>query len=226
MVKKVTYSRKPDKRRFPADFDLDDQTDNSNKRAKPDGGSKDESRSSTALSGRQVKRSSLLKKYAFGGPVSIPDADMDFDTRPTSASKPSIFDKVIIEGRHQAAIPDENSIRSNREDFVEMMNGHKRNTQLPTPPAEAQRKAHQQVQRDESFSRLIGHTHRRELKSIISPTPPTPPTPTSQLFGRSITSEQPKEPYRPRRYKAEQMQAPRRTITGDRLSIKSRECQV
>jgi len=178
MVKKVTYSRKPDKRRFPTDFEPDDQSDNSRKKARPDAGSKDESRSSTALSNRQGKRSSLLKQGAFGGPVSIPDADMDFDTRPKSGNQPSVFDRVIKRGRYQAAKPDESSVRSNREDFVEMMNGHERNSQLPTPPAESQKKAHQQMRKNEAFSRLSTYSHRRELRLIDSPTPPTPPTPT------------------------------------------------
>ena len=226
MVKKVTYSRKPDKRRFPADFDLDDQSDNSRKKARPDARSKHESRPSTALANHKGKRSSLLKQCAFAGPVSIPDADMDFDTRPKSASRPSVFGKVIKQGRYQAAKPDEGSIRSNREDFVDMMNGHRRNSQLPTPPAESQKKAYQQMQKDEAFSRPSAYTHRRELRLINSPTPPTPPTPTSQLFGRIVTNEQPKEPYRPKTYKAEQLRAPRRTITGHGLSTKSRQSHL
>ncbi|KAI2475989.1 hypothetical protein Ptr902_12628 [Pyrenophora tritici-repentis] len=222
MVKKVTYSRKPAKRRFSAEFQQDDETDMSGKRTKSDGGIRDEPRLSTAPSSRQGKRHSLLKKCAFAGPVSIPDADsdMDMDTR-RSESKASVLDKVIKGGRYQAAKPDEDTMRRNRDDFVEIMkNGHKRNSQLPTPPAE------QHVPKEETFSRLNGFTHKREFKLINSPTPPTPPTPTSQLFGRVITNEQPKEPYQPKTYKAEQTLAPRRTITGDRLSTKSRESQL
>ncbi|CAE7204996.1 hypothetical protein P3342_011772 [Pyrenophora teres f. teres] len=235
MVKKVTYSRKPAKRPFSAEFEHHDQTDISRKRARSDGGIRDESRLSTAPSSRQGKRYSLLKKCAFGGPVSIPDADIDIDididtdidTRPRSESKVSILDKVIKEGKHQAAKPDAEIMRRNRDDFVEIMkNGHKRNSQLPTPPAEAQRKAQQHVQGEETFSRLNGVTHKREFKLINSPTPPTPPTPTSQLFGRIVTNEQPKAPYQPKTYKAEQNVAPRRTITGDELSKKSRESQL
>jgi hypothetical protein len=138
----------------------------------------------------------------------------------------SVFDKVLGNKQHQAPRPDESSVRSNRENYAEIMkteqvsrkqNGWERNGSLPTPPAETQRKAHQQAQRDEDFARCKGES---KLK-----TSSTPPTETSQLFERIIKNEQPREPYQPKAYKAEVIAAPRRTTTGERLSRASEQAQ-
>jgi hypothetical protein len=217
MAGKITYSRRPNKRRVPHNHDSAHDNDDGYKRTKTETVSNG-SRLPTPPSSRQGKKS------WFKGPVSIPDDDM-YPSR-------SIFDKVLGNKKHQAPKPDENSIRTDRENFNELLktgqrareqNGWARNSSLPTPPAEAQRKAHQQALRDEELARY--KSVPTEGGPTTLKTSPTAPTQTSQLFERIIKNEQPKEPYRPNPYKAEKMAAPRRTITGERLSRSSEQAQ-
>ncbi|KAI4670479.1 uncharacterized protein J4E79_000761 [Alternaria viburni] len=213
MAGKVTYSRRPNKRRAPHDRDPADENDDRHKRNKtntePNG-----SRLPTPPSSRRGKKS------WFNGPVSIPDDDMN--------PPRSIFDKVLENKKHQAPKPHQRSVQGDRENFKGLMktgqksreqNGWARNGSLPTPPAEAQKKAHQQARRDENFARYKGTIHRNEPAILKSS--PTAPNQTSRLFERVIKNEQPKAPYKPKAYKAEEIAAPRRTIMGERLSRSS-----
>ncbi|KAF1834488.1 hypothetical protein BDW02DRAFT_550291 [Decorospora gaudefroyi] len=228
MVKKITYSKRyNDKRPVPYDRESAHEDDASRKRTKVDDGIEERGLPSPPL-GRQGKKS-LLKKGLYGGPVSIPDDDMDMDSVP---KRRSVFDKVLAEGRHQAAKPDNNSIRNNREEFTDLMkrgqesgqeNGRKRNSYLPTPPAEAERKAHQQARRDETYSHSNGFPPNGGLKALKTPNGPTE---TSQFVERVVKNEQPKPPYEPKSYKAEETAAPRRTVGGHRLSRKSKEARL
>ncbi|KAI4955941.1 hypothetical protein J4E91_000150 [Alternaria rosae] len=213
MAGKVTYSRRPNKRRVPHDGDPAHDDDDHHKRTKtntePNG-----PRLPTPPSSRRGQKS------WFNGPVSIPDYDMN--------PPRSIFDKVLENKKHQAPKPHERSVQGDRENFKGLMktghkskeqNGWARNSSLPTPPAEAQKKAHQQARRDENLARYKGTTNRGEPATLE--TSPTASNHTSQLFERVIKNEQPKEPYQPRTYKAEEVSAPRRTIMGERLSRNS-----
>ncbi|KAL1796289.1 hypothetical protein ACET3X_004829 [Alternaria dauci] len=146
----------------------------------------------------------------------------------------SVFDKVLGNKQHRAPKPDENSIRDNRENFAEMMktgktsqhqNGWARNGSLPTPPAEAQRKAYQQARRDENVARYKRVADTGESR-VLETSSSKPPTQTLQLFERIIKNEQPQEPYQPKTYKAEEIAAPRRTIAGERLSRRSEQAQI
>jgi hypothetical protein len=217
MAGKITYSRRPNKRRVPHDHDPACEDDDNRKRTKANTESNG-SRLPTPPSSRQGKKS------WFNGPVSIPDDDM-YPPR-------SIFDRVLVTKKHQAPKPDENSVRDNRENFTELMkqgrksseqNGWGRNSSLPTPPAEAQKKAHQQARRNESLARYKGALQKDDTATLK--TSSTALTHTSQLFERIIKNEQPKEPYQPRTYKAEEVAVPRRTITGERLSRSSEQTQ-
>ncbi|RYO12183.1 hypothetical protein AA0121_g9318 [Alternaria tenuissima] len=219
MAGKITHSKRPNKRRGPHDQDAAHEEDDSRKRSKADAES-NESRLPTPPPSRK-ERKSFSK-----GPVSIPDDDM-YPPR-------SVFDKVLGNKQHRAPKPDESSIRDNRENYVEIMkngktsqqqNGWARNGSLPTPPAEAQRKAHQQARRDENlarYKRAANEVEPRVFETSLS----KPPTQTSQLFERIIKNEQPKEPYQPKAYKAECIAAPRRTIAGERLSRRSEQAQI
>lgn len=219
MAGKITYSKRPNKRRVPHDQDAAREEDDSRKRSKADAES-NESRLPTPPPSRK-ERKSFSK-----GPVSIPDDDM-YPPR-------SVFDKVLGNKQHRAPKPDESSIRDNRENYVETMKGGKtsqqqngwaRNGSLPTPPAEAQRKAHQQARRDENlarYKRVANEGESRVFEASLS----KPPTQTSQLFERIIKNKQPKEPYQPKAYKAECIAAPRRTIAGERLSKRSEQAQM
>jgi hypothetical protein len=231
MVKKVTYSRRHnDKRRVPYDHESAHENDGNRKRSKVEE-ELAELRLPTPPSSRQRKKPSLLKKGLFGGPVSIPDDDTEINPATKSRRRLSIFDKVLGEGRHQAAKPHQNKIRGDRENFAEIMkneqrlkeqNDQRRNSYLPTPPAEADRKAHELARSDKAFLHYNGYASNGGLKTLHTPAAPTR---TSQLFEQVINNEQPKEPYKPKAYKSEETAAPRRTITRDRLSRKSEEAQ-
>ncbi|EOA81575.1 uncharacterized protein SETTUDRAFT_165993 [Exserohilum turcica Et28A] len=227
MVKKVTYSRrKPDKRRFPFDFDDAQENDNGRKRAKAN----DKSaglQSPTPASSGHVKRSSVSKNGAFGGPVSIPE-DADVDPAPHSGKRRSVFDKVLGEGRCQAPKPDEDSLRANKQQFAEILkigqrskeaNDRNRKRYLPTPPAETQKAP----QEDEAVVRLNGYADKS--KSMPPEPSATTSSQTPQPLEQALRNEPPREPYQPRAYKAVQTAAPRRIIDGCPLSRKSCEAQ-
>jgi hypothetical protein len=217
MAGKITYSKRTSKRRVPHDHDAAHEDKDSRKRTRTDT-ELDDSRLPTPPSSRQEKRS------GFKGPVSIPDDDM-YPPR-------SIFDKVLGNRQHQAPKPDASSVRSSRENYEEIMktrrrsveqNGWTRNGSLPTPPAEAQRKAHEQARRDESLARYKKVTCTGEPKALNGSS--TLLTQTSQRLERIVKNQRPKEPYQPRMYKAEATATPRRTITGERLSRVSEQAQ-
>ncbi|KAG9189779.1 hypothetical protein G6011_06647 [Alternaria panax] len=219
MAGKITYSKRPNKRRVLHDHDAAHEKDDSRKRSKADTES-NESRLPTPPSSRQGR------KTPFKGPVSIPDDDM-YPPR-------SVFDKVLGNKQHRAPKPDESSIRGDRENYAEIMktgqksrqqNGWARNGSLPTPPAEAQRRAHEQARKDENLARYRRVADKGESQAPKTSSS-TPPTQTSQLFERIIKNEQLKEPYQPRIYKAEEVVAPRRTIAGERLSRRSEQAQT
>jgi hypothetical protein len=212
MVKKVTYGKRPggnDKRPLPYDIDSAHENDENRKRNKSD----DDELEKLRFPGRQAKKSSLLKKSLHSGPVSFSNDDEDID--PAPKKNKSVFDKVLKEGRYQVAKPEQIQTR--------LYGDRKRNTYLPTPPAEAERKAHQQARRDATFSRANGIASNGGLKT---PNKPATPAQTSHLFQRIIEDEQPKQPYKPKAYKADETAAPRRNIIGDRLSSKSKEAEM
>ena len=223
MVKKITYSRRhPEKKRqAPFDFDLTHEDESDRKRTKVNGES-DESQLPTPPSGRQGKKAPASKNGAFSGPVSIPE-DMDLEPLAESGKNLRVFKKVLNSGRYQAARPHDDNIQEDREQFVEMlMNGRKRKSHLPTPPAEAQKKAHQQTREGDTAMQLNGSAVKGELKSLKA----SPTSRTSQLFERIIKNEQPRVPYQPRAYRAAETAAPRKTIDGDLLSRNSREAHM
>jgi hypothetical protein len=195
MGKKVTYGK-----RSGGVLENDDRL----KRSKTDDQELEEPR----FPGRQVKKSSLLKKSLHSGPVSFTSDDGDISFAPKK--KTSVFDKVLKEGRYQTAKPVQNQIRG-------------RNSYLPTPPAEVERKAHQQARRDATFSHINGDASNGGLKT---PNKVATPTQTSHLFERIIKDEQPRQPYKPKTYEADETAAPRRNIMGDRLLKKSKEAEM
>lgn len=231
MVKKITYSRRqPDKRRLSFDFDQVRENDDGRKRTKTAHES-DEVQFVTPASKTRAKKPLVSKKSAFGGPVSIPD-DADLEPSPRSGNRLSVFDKVLSNGRHQPEKTDENSLQANKQQFSEMMkigqrsrehNDQKSKRYLPTPPAEVQRKGHDEVQEDEGFVRLNGYADKDGLNT--PETSPTPSTRTFQLFGQARKNA-PREPYQPRAYKALLTPAPREKIGGSLLSRESRETQL
>jgi hypothetical protein len=212
MVRKVTYGKRPggnDKRPLPYDIDSAIENDDSRKRSKTD----DDELEKLRFPGRQAKKSSLLKKSLHSGPVSFSNDDGDID--PAPKKRTNVFDKVLKEGRYQAEMPDQS--------LIQIYQDRKRNSYLPTPPAEAQRKAHQQARRDATFSRSKGIASNGGPKTSNKPATPAQ---TSQLFERVIEDEQPKQAYKPKAYKADETAAPRKDITGDRLSSKSKEAEM
>jgi hypothetical protein len=219
MARKVTYGKRDNgKRPLPYDNDSAHEDDNSRKRSKTD-----DELEKLRFPGRLPKKSSLLKKSLHSGPVSFSNDDGDIEP----PKKKSVFDKVLSAGRHQAAKPGQNRIHGDRKDFAELMQKdqrskeYKRNSYLPTPPAEAERKAHQQARRDATFSHTNGSASKGGLKASAAA-----PTQTSQHFAKVIKNEQPKQPYQPKAYKAEAILAPRRNILGGRLSRSSKEAEM
>jgi hypothetical protein len=213
MVRKVTYGKRPggnDKRPLPYDIDSAIENDDSRKRSKTD----DDELEKLRFPGRQAKKSSLLKKSLHSGPVSFSNDD-DGDIDPAPKKRTNVFDKVLKKGQYQAEKPDQSQIQ--------IYQDRKRNSYLPTPPAEAERKAHQQARRDATFSCAKGIASNGGPKTSNKPATPAQ---TSQLFERVIEDEQPKQPYKPKAYKADETAAPRRDIMGDRLSSKSKEAEM
>jgi len=148
------------------------------------------------------KRSSLLKKgLRFGGPTSIPDEEMHISEKPVLSPKASLFDRVLHSGRHQYGRPSQVNANRLRADNSRLVSAEDkpdqlRNSQLPTPPAEAQKAQ----ARDEQTSSNEHEPCRRDTDVLTS----------SQLCVS-------------RAYKAVPTAPPRRTIMGDRLSRRSKE---
>jgi hypothetical protein len=224
MGKKVTYGKSDNgKRHLPCDTDSAHEHEDSRKRSKTD-----DELEKLRFPGRQAKKSSLLKKSLHSGPVSFTNEDGDIEP----PKKKNVFDKVLSEGRYQAAKPGQVRFSGDRNGFAGLMRknqrseeheGRKRNSYLPTPPADAERKAHQQTRRDTTFSHTNGSASKGGLKT---PSKSATPTQTSQLFERVIKYEQPKQPYQPKAYKADETPAPAMDILGGRLPEKSKEAEL
>jgi hypothetical protein len=216
MAKKVTYGKRDNgKRPLPYDNDL------AHKRSKTG----DDELEKQQFRGKKAKKPSLLKRGLHNGPVSFNNDDGDIEP----PKKKTVFDKVLCEGRHQAAKPDQYGSRGDHKDLAELIKRqrlqeeYKRDRYLPTPPAEAERKAHQQARRDATFSHTNGGASKGGLKILNSSTAPTQ---TSQLLAKVIKNEQPKVPYQPRAYKADEILSPRRDILGNGLSRSSKEAEM
>ena len=228
MAKKITYSRRPDnKRRVPSDNDSIQDDPRNHKRPKADG-SHELHLPPTPPPGKGEKKHSLLKKnLRFGGPTSVPDEHMDVEMAPVSRKNLAVFDKVF--GRqYQPAKLKQNNIHGSREEFAATMknanrpknyDSRPRGSYLPTPPAEAQRKAHEEASRHLDFSGANGAAAKsanmtlNESKSLT-------------YKSRGVKDKQPKEPYQAKAYIADEIAAPRRTIDGNRLSKSSCEARL
>lgn len=172
-------------------------------------------------------KSSLLKKSlkVFGGPISIPEDELNLDPAPKISSGLSVFDKVAKEGV-RAAKPKQQTIYGSRDDFEDTMKSKKKgkpSSHLPTPPAEVQKKSAQEARRAQKPSTPDGtaNMHVPRRTQMVSNTTET--LPSSKV---AITKKQPKEPYEPKAYKAEKSPTPRKNIRGDRLRVKSKEAEL
>jgi hypothetical protein len=180
---------------------------------------------------RPLESSSLLKKglKKYGGPVSFPEDEGDSDATPKNTSRLSVFDKAF-RGKFKPVKPKQNNIYGSREDFGNTIHkqSSKKSTQerttqsyLPTPPVEVQK----------TQSQLVGRfIPSKEESAIYMPTQVTTPTwrlPTKSKMSEKIPKyDEPRQPYVPKQFEAEKSSAPRRELTGSRLSSESKEAKL
>ncbi|KAH7402699.1 hypothetical protein BKA66DRAFT_7035 [Pyrenochaeta sp. MPI-SDFR-AT-0127] len=182
---------------------------------------------------RGEKMSSLLKKglKSFSGPISIPDEEVATDAVQKSSNRYPAFDN-ILKKRYQNGNPKPHNIYGSREDFVVTMNDRTKRTQqdrsprnshLPSPPAEIQKKAQQEVCKTETTRKTatLAVQPAARTQSAVKAVPHT-----SRLSERAVEDEQPKHAYESNVYMAEKTPAPHRGIVGNRLLKRSMEAQI
>ncbi|KAH7078291.1 hypothetical protein FB567DRAFT_631649 [Paraphoma chrysanthemicola] len=145
----------------------------------------------------------------------------------------SILDRALG-GKLKTVKPKGQSIYGSREEFEATMqdqreekkNNPKLNASyLPTPPSELQQ---QQTKHLNTFfpglngkaGKVISNISKPKTKPPIPTVSPTAirATETSKVFEKIIKCAEPKEPYVPKQYEADRTPAPRRGLSGDRLS--------
>jgi hypothetical protein len=158
-----------------------------------------------------------LKK--FGGPVSFPDEDSTSDTGPRNASGLSVFDKALRRNLKPLKRKQDN-IHGSREDFVNTMHEQKKrksshegttHSYLPTPPVEVQKQQNEPA---------------KQFKPAQVTKPAWIPNAKSRIPERISACEEPRQPYVAKQFEADKSLAPRRDLTGGRLSSKSKEAKL
>jgi hypothetical protein len=155
----------------------------------------------------------------FDGPVSFLDEDLNSDTGPRNASGLSVFDKVLG-GNSKPSNRKQYNIHGSREDFENMMHKQKKrksshegttHSYLPTPPVETQKQ-------------------QNELAKQIKPAQVTKPAWTSiaksKMPERISAYGEPRQPYVAKQFEADKSLAPRKDLTGGRISSKSKEAKL
>jgi hypothetical protein len=182
-------------------------------------------------SSRPLKSSLLLKKglKKFGGPVSLPEDDEDSEIASKTTSRLSVLDKALG-GKFNLVKPKQNSIHGSREDFEKTIQAQraKRSSEerttssyLPTPPFEVQEPQKQLANRFiPSMNEYVAN-----MPTQVT-TPAWRPSPKSEMSEKNLAYDDPRQPYVPKQFEADRSLAPRRDLTDNRLSSKSKEAKL
>ncbi|KAF2032218.1 hypothetical protein EK21DRAFT_99100 [Setomelanomma holmii] len=190
---------------------------------------------------RPQSSSLLLKK---GLKPDGPPSDLEDDVVSNIAQRKnpiSLLDRAL-DSKLKPTKNKQDGIHGSREEFEKTMQSRRaekknspvpRSAYLPTPPSGAQT---QQKKRMNSFFPALngkaGEIVSKATKSVVTKPTPTPElaakavmisTETSKVFETVIKCAEPEEPYQPKQYEADKVPAPRRDLSGDRLSRKSKE---
>jgi len=220
MVKRVTYSRK---RCVKDDVELaqnHDSSSSSSSSKRHRTNATDEIRSPPSLSKETHEMTTSASNRDLrspDSPTSVSDVGTDALTLIGSA-KTSVFDRDLK--KQQPTDTKQSNIYGSREEFVETTKDRKRwkqhsasprNTQLPTPPAEAQKS----IKDDQDTN---GSTMKHAAKSKV-------PIEISRPSERSVKNGHPTKAYQPKSYTSKQTSAPSRNVLGKYLSQESQEVQ-
>lgn len=236
MVKKITYSRKHDKRQAPYDPDFAKDELSGRKRARSD-----DTEELRLPNRARNKAKSRLHNSArkFDGQTSVPHDLVDEDTR-RSSNTTFIWDKVDKKKDiYPQVLPKQNNIYGSREDFdATILKGkmwkqdgnNSRNVQLPTPPAEGQKG--RQIQHKGSRTQAASRTNSVANKypsQVISSS--SLPSAAAHLIEKAIQTtvlndRKPHGNYAVKAYECAQTAPPNRDMPGNRLSKKSKEVQM
>lgn len=233
MAKKVTYSRRHDKRQAPHDPDFAQDVDASHKRPRTINSSDSLLPTGTR---RRSKSASLLKNSLkkFSGPTSVPDEGMDLGLPKLSSNKITVFDKALNKIGDEPLVPKNRNIYGSRADFTETMKDVQkwkqsstqlRNEQLPTPPVETQKTqcTHQQTRKKQGVS---GPNGSPTNPSASVPSVSTRPIETAQISEKAIIKKQTSEGYQPRVYSSKPTRVPHSDLIGGHISKKSRKARM
>jgi hypothetical protein len=182
---------------------------------------------------RRPQQFSSLLKRTFSGPISF---ELDCDTEELGSpprknkSLTSVFDRAQA-GKLQPIKPKQNnSLYGNLKEFEQMMKERKASanssevamrSHLPTPPTESH---NERGQRLNKFFPGLGSKAPSLATQVTQPAWKREATP--DILEKTVKCDVSNEPYVPKTYAAEKSCAPRRYLSGVRLSSDSKEAQL